>query len=212
MEWLKINADGEVEFVAEEIRLIPEIQALYTLNYNKGKNDADGRKRYRALAEVKYLYLAYSPKSPYRDYSEIERKKEAILDCAFGEHWVESPELQALIPKFLKGNQNKIVRLLGTVERFVEKFEAHLNKINLEERTDGGMMVHKPKDIMDTLERMPRLADTLIELERQAKTDSIRKVSSKGDHELGWMALGTNLTKTTRDGDSGYREEGEGEV
>lgn len=188
MDWIKINDEGEIEFVSEEVKLVPEIQALQALNYNKQKGDLDGRKRYRAKNELKYLYLTYSSKSPYRDYTELERINQAKEDCKFPDTWVESPELKALIPKYLKGTKNKITRSIDTINKFLDKFDLHLNNINLDERNLSGGLIHNPKAIMQTLEELPDLALKLAELERQARTDTVQKASgSKGDHELGWL-------------------------
>lgn len=188
MEWLKINEEGDVEFISEEVKLVPQVQAILALAYNKGPKDFDGRKKYRAKREMKYLYLAYSPRSPYKDYNELERIAEAKIDCEFDAVWQESTELKELVPKFKRGNESKVTRLLATVEKFVDKFEAHLNSIDLNERTGTGGLVHSSKAIMETLERLPRFAETLQELEQQAKSGVIVKTTSRGDQEVGWMA------------------------
>ncbi len=198
MEWLRINDEGEVEFVSEEVKLVPEVQAILTLNYNKGKGDIDGRKKHRAKLECKYMCLGYSPRSPYKDYSEAERLVEAKLDCKFPADWVMSPELKALIPEFEEGTKNKVGRLLKTVTKFIDKFETHLNSIELNERNASGGLIHKPTDIMATLERLPRLAETLQELENQAKLGVIVKQNVKGDHQPGWMGS-TNVVKARRE-------------
>jgi len=187
MEWLKITDDGEVELNMEEVKLVPELQPLLTLNYNKQPGDKDGRKKYRLKTELKYLYLMYSPRSPYANFSEAERLAEAKSDCGLHVSWEESKELKDLVPKYFKANQPKAARLLETVRRFIDKFEIHLNRIDLDERNAAGGLIHSPKAVMETLERMPRLAETLQELENQVKSGIIVKTSSKGDHELGWM-------------------------
>jgi hypothetical protein len=198
MEWLKINEEGEIEFVSQEVKLVPEVQAILALNYNKQKGDNEGKKKYRAKAECKYLFLVYSNKSPYKDYNEQERIAEAKIDCNFGPEWVGSPELKKLVPKFLKGNQPKVAKLLLTVQRFVDRFEAHLDNIDLNERNASGGLVHKPTDIMGTLERLPRLAETLQELENQVKSGVIVKSSVRGDQEEGWLSgkATKSVTKT----------------
>jgi hypothetical protein len=207
MEWLKLDENGEIQFVSEECKLVPEVQALLTLNYNKQPRDHDGRKKFRAKNELKYLYLAYSLKSPYRDYSEKERIEEAKLDCNLDGSWTPSPELIALIEKYKRGTPGKINRLLTTVTKFIDKFETHLNTVDLNERTATGGLIHSPKAIIDTLERLPRLAETLQELENQAKLGIISKVTSKGDHEVGWMAMQgtggkpTHVSTTSEDDD-----------
>jgi hypothetical protein len=195
MEWIKLNKDGEIEFVSEECKLVPEVQTLLSLKYNKGSKDHDGRKRYRALDELKYMYLAYSPKSPYKDFYEDERIAEAKIDCNFSKEWKESEELKACIVKYSKGSVSKITRSLGTVEKFLEKFEKHLNSIDLNERNAGGGLVHDPAKVMATLGRLPDFLQTIQELERAAKNDIIASPKSKGDHELGWMAMNKNNVK-----------------
>lgn len=195
MEWLKLNNDGEIEFNSEECKLVPEVQTLLSLKYNKGPKDHDGRKRYKALEELKYLYLAYSPKSPYKDFYEDERIQEARIDCNFPKEWKESEELKACIAKYKKGSVSKITRSLNTVEKFLEKFEIHLNNIQLDERNAGGGLVHDPAKVMTTLGKLPDFLTTIQELERAAKNDIIAAPKSKGDHELGWMALNKNNTK-----------------
>lgn len=195
MEWISLDDDGEIEFVSEEVKLVPELQNLLSLKYNKGPKDADGRKRIRAKQELKYLYLAYSSKSPYRDYYKEEKIAEARSDCEFDSSWKESPELTALIEKFSKGPSNKTTRSLQTVEEFLEKFEKHLKSVDLNERTSAGTIVHDPSKIMNTLKSLPDFLITIKELERQAKNDTIRTVKSKGDHELGWMATAKPVRK-----------------
>lgn len=201
MDWLKINEEGDIEFVSDEIKLVPEMKSLLTLEYNKGKGDNEGRKKLRVKTELKYLYLVYSPKSPYKDYTEAERVLEAKLDCLLPQEWVESKELKLLVPKFKRGAESKVMRMLSTVERFIDKFDEHLNNINLNERTESGLIVHKPKEIMETLERLPRFAESLQELEQQAKSGVIVKTSSKGDHEVGWMATTNSKVKKKQTGE-----------
>lgn len=201
MEWVKINEEGEIEFVADEVKLVPEVQAILALNYNKQKKDTDGRKRYRAKNELRYLYLVYSMRSPYKDYSEEERIKEAKLECGFGPEWVESPELKALIPKFIKGTQNKAVNMLKKVHKFIDKFETHLDKIDLNERNSSGGLVHTPKSVIETLNSLPKLLETLQELENQARLGIVAKSNSRGDHELGWLAVNSTPTKKVKEED-----------
>jgi len=201
MEWLKLTEDGEIEIASEEVKLVPEMQALLTLKYNKGPKDNDGRKKYRLKSELKYLYLVYSVKSPYKDYSETERRVEALLDCKFPHDWKESDELVALIPKFLKGNQSKFVRLLATAEKSLDKLEGYLNSVDFTERKENGDLANKPKDVVDLLKTLPGLAQTLQELEQQVKLGTVGAVKSKGDNEVGWMAMSNPTTKKIKDED-----------
>jgi hypothetical protein len=199
MEWLKINQEGIVEFASEEIKLVPEVQALLALKYNKQKGDLDGRKRYRALAELKYVHLAYSSKSPYSDYSEQERLDEAKADCELPTEWVESDELKAVITKYQKGSISKIERLLRTAEKVIDKLDTHLNSVDLKEKKENGEYVNKPKEIIDTLKQLPSLAQTLQNLEQQVKRGVVGTVTARGDNETGWMDGSENSMNNDRE-------------
>lgn len=212
MEWLEFDEDGIVRPVADEIRLVPELQVISTLVYNRGPKDSSGRKKYRLLNELKYLYLVYSPKSPYKDYSPTDRLQEAISDCNFTPDWKPSKELNALIARYNAATPNRIMRLLKTTEDFIDKFDKHLRNIDLDERNAAQGLVHKATDIMGTLERLPRLSETLFELEKQARVGVVTKVTSKGDHEVGLMALKKMNGRSKRNtgvGDSAATEEGD---
>jgi hypothetical protein len=202
MDWLRLNTEGEIEFVSEEVKLVPELQTLLALKYNKGPKDNDGRKRFKALAELKYLYLVYSPKSPYKDYSDHERLEEAKKDCLFPNEWEESTELKLLVPKFIKGNTSKISRMLQTAEGVLDKLDSYLRNIDFTEKLESGVLLHKPKEVIDTLKQLPSLAANLQELEQQVRQGHVGTPKSKGDHEVGWMALnGDNKPKQREDED-----------
>lgn len=189
MRWLKINEDGEVELTTEEVKLVPELALIHSLKYNKGEGDMDGRKRKRAKQELKYLYLAYSTKSPYKDYSKEERIEEAKKDCEFNTGWEESTELQLLIKKFQQGEKSKFERLLSAAENFLEKLETHLSKVDFDKTDEKGALVYDPNKILTTLQKLPGLAQTIQELELQIRNGNVGNPKSKGDHEIGWMAM-----------------------
>lgn len=189
MEWLKVTDDGKVELVDEEIKLVPELQEMTTLAYNKQPGDKEGRNRYRLIQELRYMYLAYSLKGPYRDYSEKERLAQARIDCSFPEEWKESEQLIALIKKYTEANPNKTMRLLLTANKTLDKIREYLDAVDLKEKNKAGVLVNDPQTIMKTLKELPSVAQTIEELERQARTDTIRKVGTKGDHDLGWQGL-----------------------
>jgi hypothetical protein len=196
MDWLKIDPDtGEIELVSEEVKMVPVLQALSALNYNKAKGDLDGRKRYRMRAELKYMYFMYSFTSPYVDYNETERHVEALIDAGLPEDWKPSKEFTEAADKYRKASPNKVMRLLKTTESFVDKFEVYLNGIDLNERTPSGAAVHDPSKIMTTIQKLPGLAQTLFELQSQARMGIIASKGSRGDQELGWTAINSNANK-----------------
>ncbi len=166
-----------------------------SLKYNKRNGDLDGRKRYRALEELKYLHLAYSTKSPYRDYSDNERLEESKKDCGFSSNWEESTELKLLIPKFIKGTTSKLARLLQTTESVLDKLDSYYKTIDFSLGAENRV---EPKEVIESLNKLPKLAQTLQELERQVKTGSVGTTKSKGDHETGWI-MDNNVNERQRE-------------
>lgn len=195
MEWIKINEEGEIEFVSEEVKLVPEVQAILALNYNKQKGDIEGRKKVRAKVEMKYIRLVYSPSSPYKDYFEKERIEEAKADCGFPSTWELSEELKALIPKYLKGTSNRVTNSFNRALKFLEKLHDYLEGIDLDERTATGGLVYNVKAVMQVLEELPPYILSLEELEKQVRNGTLAAPKSKGDHEMGWLGVRVESTK-----------------
>ena len=67
--------NGDIKLASEDLLNIPEIKEIYTLKYNKGDGDHDGRKRLRFHNELMYVFFFYSHKSSIIDYEDGERDK-----------------------------------------------------------------------------------------------------------------------------------------
>jgi GH15 family glucan-1,4-alpha-glucosidase len=151
--------------------LLPEIKAMLTLNYNKQKGDAQGRKKDRALAEFTYVYLAYDYGSPYADFSKEQRLKQALIDAGLPQDYAISDELKALIDKYKTIQEEGILalRLLKKVKASAEKLTAYFDNVDFTEQDEYGKFVYSVKEYMDALKRLPDLIEGLDKLEKQVK-------------------------------------------
>lgn len=186
---VRVDDDGEVIGIEDEYKVMPEFKALWTLDYNKGPRDHDGRKRLRAKSELLYMWSMYSPRTPYRDYSEKDREEQSREDSSLPPEWEPSKELSVAIEKYKKCTETRFYKLLLGAEKAIDKVRDYLNTVDLTQTTSGGSLVNHPTDVMRVISDLPKMAAALKSLEEQAKYDIVSTSKSKGDHEVGWMAI-----------------------
>lgn len=189
MKLTKIDDNGNVTGITDEFRSMPEFRTIWTLEYNKGKGDHDGRKRDRAKAELLYVEYMYNPKTPYRDYSEKDREEQARLDTGLTGDWEPSKELLSVIKKYKDSVTTRFYKLLTAAENAIDKIRNYLDTVDLTKETSSGNLVNHPTDVIKVLSDLPKLATALKALQEQAKYDLVSSSKTKGDHEVGWMAI-----------------------
>lgn len=188
IDLLVINKEtGEVEF-SDEALALEVVKTLRSLNYNKQEGDADGRKRERIKREKRYVWFMYHPLTPYREYSEKEKLIEAKLEAKLPDDWVPSSELVAFIAEYIKHTKTRILRLLDSAEKAVDKVRIYLETVDLSERTAAGGIVNHPTDVIKLISDLPKAAQSLQELQLQAKSHLLAPAKkSRGDAEIGWI-------------------------
>lgn len=184
------NATGSLKLNTYEILLVKEFEALWDLDRNKCPEDKSGEKRLRAWREFKYIWLFVDWKSPYQQYLEMEKHKAAMEDSGLSdEEWNDSI-FRAAVRKYIeiKGS-SRVLSLIKTANRTLEKMRVYLDNIDLEERDPiNNKPIFKAKDVLADLASIDDVAKKLKELELNYKKD-IMEASSKlrGDVAEGFM-------------------------
>lgn len=186
---LKIDEAGEIiGFEEEELSTLSVFKSILTLKYNQQPGDIDGRKRNRAKAEMKYVFLRYDPRSPYREYNEVDRENESRIEVGFPADWAPSVELKLFIQAYEKiVNSDRFMRLCKAAESAIDKLETHLKNIDFTEKNNSGGLVNNPKDVINIISSLPQVAAGLKALQEQAKYNLLSPSKSKGDQEMGWL-------------------------
>lgn len=191
---LKISPDGEFEgFEDNEVTQMPEFKAMLSLNYNKQPGDIDGRKRSRAHKEFLYLFYRRDPRSAYREYEDKDREEESKLTAGLPSDWLPSPEFRAVEQKYLSCVTTRYMKLLNAAEKAVDKVRSFLDTVDLTERTTSGSFVVSPKQIIEVIENLPKVAAGLKQLQEQAAYNQV-STKSRGDKEIGWLAEDHGIT------------------
>lgn len=183
------NATGSLELNVHEILLVKEFEALWDLDRNKCEEDPTGKKRLRAWREFTYIWLFADWKSPYQQYLEVEKHKACMDDSKLSEEEWNDPVFRAAIRKYIEiKDSSRILSLIKTAFRTLEKMRISLDNIDLDERDPvSNKPIWKAKDILDNIGSIATMKDKLKELELNYKKDQIESNSRlRGDVESGY--------------------------
>ena len=152
---------GTVILNSADLALIDEFRTII-------KRDKD-----RADREFTYIYLAIDWHSPYSDYSEQERHKEALNDANITEEEFNDPDFRAACRKYRALQEsNRYVRLLKSAELVTDKIIDYFNNVDLEERNENtGAYVNKVSDIQKAMENAAKQIETLKMIESLVKKE-----------------------------------------
>ena len=167
------NLNNKVELNTPQILLVREFAALMTPERNICDEDKTGLKGIRAFKEFTYIYLAICWKSPYSDFSEQERHKEALIDSGLTEEEFNNPEFRAACRKYRKLQDScRSIKMLQAAQNTVDNFIDYFNTIvDLSERDVNGKPIFKTKDIIAEISSLSKVHEELKILESQVKKE-----------------------------------------
>ena len=167
------NMRNRVELNMPEILLVKEFAELIKCERNICKEDPKGTQGLRAFREFTYIWLALDWKSPYSDFSEQERHKEALNDSGLTEEEFNNPEFRAACRKYRKLQEScRSIKMLQAAQNTVDNFIDYFNTIvDLSERDVNGKPIFKTKDIIAEISSLSKVHEELKILESQVKKE-----------------------------------------
>ena len=167
------NVHNRVELNMPEILLVKEFSELVKCERNICKEDPKGVQGLRAFREFTYIWLAIDWKSPYSDYPEQERHKEALADSGITEEEFNNPEFRAACRKYRQLQEsNRSIKMLQAAQNTVDNFIDYFNTIvDLSERDVNGKPIFKTKDIITEISSLSKVHEELKILESQVKKE-----------------------------------------
>ena len=183
------NMHNRVELNMPEILLVKEFAELVKCERNICKEDPKGIKGLRAFREFTYIWLALDWKSPYSDYPEQERHKEALNDSGITEQEFNNPEFRAACRKYRQLQEsNRSIKMLQAAQNTVDNFIDYFNTVvDLSERDANGKPVFKTKDIIAEISSLSKVHEELKILEGQVKKEMMETSSIRGGATDGFL-------------------------
>lgn len=170
-----------------EILLVKEFAALFEEKRNKTATDKTGKKKEKAFKEIKFIYLFFDWSSPYFNFVELERYKEAMLDSGLTQQEMEDPIFKEACRKYdAMQSSHPILGMLKSALLVVDKIKNYLDNLDLEERDPAtGKPIFKTKDVIAELKGCKDIIDTIKTLEKSFKKDEEPETRLRGDREAG---------------------------
>ena len=154
-----------VELNMPEILLIKEFQDLSSADKSRQKK--------LFFRQVAYIQLALAWDSPYAQYTESERHKEALADSGLTEGEFNDPLFRAACRKYRElQDSNKSIKMLNAAmtaaDQFIDYFE---NIVDLNERDGNGKPIFSAEKVMKEVTMLNKVHEELVTLEARVKKE-----------------------------------------
>ena len=181
---MKVRLFNIVDYVPvinkEELVLHEPFKTLLSLEYNKQPGDTQGRNRTRAFKELVYMYFAYDPSSDYINFSEEEKKAEAVKAANLQEDFEESEVLQQCIEIYTAVSKTRALKLLESTNKAIDALRGHYEALTPESIED-------PSKLIASLRNLSGVVDSLHSLEDKVKKELKQSTDIRGDNEPGFI-------------------------
>lgn len=159
------NVNNRLEINEGEILLVKEFKALFDKDKSKEKE--------QAFKELTYIYLAIDWKSPYNQYSELERHEEALRDSGLTEEEFNNPVFREACRKYRAlQDSNKSVKMLEAAKAAADKLIDYFDVIvDLNERDQNGKPVFSAQTFMKEVAQLDAVHQVLIDTENRVKRE-----------------------------------------
>ena len=159
------NVNNRLEINEGEIFLVTEFKNLLNKDQSKDKE--------LAFKELTYIYLALDWKSPYSQYTELERHEEALRDSGLTEEEFNNPVFREACRKYRTLQESNLsVRMLNAAKLGAQQFIDYFTIIaDLNERDVNGKPVFDAKKHFETMSKMHDLHEELTSLENLVRKE-----------------------------------------
>lgn len=157
------SLDSILEINKPELVLIKEFKNLLSRDTSKDKS--------RFYRELTYIYLMIDWKSPYADYSDLERHEAALSDSELTAEEFEDTIFKNACKKY-QDIQKKDIKMQAVqsaqflVHRIIDYFD---NIVDFEKVNENGMPIYKMKDVMIEMRQLGNVLDELDALKIRIK-------------------------------------------
>lgn len=183
---LFIFENRELQLNKDEVLLIREFAELWEVQRNKMPGDIRGGERRLAFREFTYIYLMYDWESPYKNFSDAERRTEAMYDAQLTEKQLEDEKLTKACKKYQDMQETHMSRLLRSAYRTIDELRLFYELVNLQERDDRGLPVYNAKQVLESLGSLGKVIGSVEQLEEVVrKQKEATGKALRGDVEPG---------------------------
>lgn len=170
-------------------RAYPSVHALLIEPYKTMWNDDDSDNKSNVIAYFTYIELLCSPKksNPFYGYSEEDRPMKVKKEVFKDENYQIDTELMFAILAYKEhlSFASPSYELSLAAEAAADKLKTFLKEFNLTERTPGGAMVLKPRDVTTALREIPDVIKKMAETRQKVHEELTEASKTRKDRAIG---------------------------
>ena len=176
MSWLFKIEDKKV-FPNEETLLIPPFSQIWERDESPDK--------WLAMREFAYIEFMTSQlkSNPYKGYSEkvreVKIKEDIIIDPTWQPDWLVEQAMKKIEEFQTEGSES--YTLLMDALRAKETLQKFLREFDLDERSNNGAMIMKPKDITTALLDLDKVVASISSLKKKVEEDMFETVKTRAN-------------------------------
>jgi len=188
MSWL-FKIEGKKVFPNEETLLTSPFNQIWDRDENEDKD--------LAMREFAYIEFMTSQlkSNPYKGYSEkirdVKLREDIIIDSDWNPDSLVEQGMQK-IDEFQKEGSESYSLLMDALKA-KENLQSFLRSVDLNERTNKGAMVLKPKDITSALLDLDKVVASISTLRKKVEEDIFDAVKTKAGKEISPFANPNSL-------------------
>jgi hypothetical protein len=179
MKLFKLDNEYNVMPEKDTVMMVPEFAILWTLRYNKTEKDHDGRKRFRARAELQYLYFFCDYQSEFAELSDPERKESALDSAGLSDDYKLSPELIEAEQKYFFMQETRELKLLKSAYGTIDKLREYFDDVVIDDKN--------AKSLIDNLSKLGATLEGLEKLESRVKKKESKAQGHRGNADKGFL-------------------------
>ena len=176
MSWL-FKIEGKKVFPNTETLLTPPFKEIWERDKSEDK--------WQAMGEFAYVEFMTSQlkSNPYKGYSEKVRDIKLREDVVQNPEWEPDGLVLSAMKKIeeFQTEGSESYALLQSALRAVDSIRTFLDTVNLDERTDKGAMVLKPKDVTGAIADLDKVVTNLNNLKKKVEEDIFDTVKTKAN-------------------------------
>ena len=139
--------------------------------------DHDGRKKFKAIKELAYVYWSSTIGSPYNtNYSDDKERMDAIKkEVGLSEKWKPDAVVQAACDKYKELQTTKLTLFLESVETGLDNLSSYIKDADLTKEIESGSrkgeLVHDVNKIRAIVEKMPAMIESYNNMVNKVKKE-----------------------------------------
>ena len=190
MNLFTVGTDFKVALNKDWLLLVPQFKKL--IHRDRGSiGDVDGRKKFKAIKELTYIYHVSDPRSPLESFQPMEREEKALQYAELKEQDIDNAVLEALSEyEVLLSDASPSLALLRSAKSANSKLIEHFDTIDFDATDKQGKLLHSATSHIKNITMLKPLHESIVAFEKIVFDELKEKQGTRGKTELGDREIG----------------------